>query len=125
MNSARQPYRNAGRDRKAALPERAQPHPIRFGPNLYIAHTQPGFEAIAAGEIAGRVAGAREIARRVVPDRAGMTIFFAPAADKLGILRTPEDLFALAGYRAGIGPENKELDKIRGASREAPLVEPA
>ncbi|MGC1189721.1 MAG: methyltransferase domain-containing protein [Candidatus Binatus sp.] len=125
MNSARQPYRNAGRDRKAALPERAQPHPIRFGPNLYIAHTQPGFEAIAAGEIAGRVAGAREIARRVVPDRAGMTIFFAPAADKLGILRTPEDLFGLAGYRAGIGPENKELDKIRGASREAPLVEPA
>ncbi|MGB9382955.1 MAG: hypothetical protein WCB16_20195, partial [Candidatus Binatus sp.] len=125
MNSARQPYRNAGRDRKAALPERAQPHPIRFGPNLYIAHTQPGFEAIAAGEIAGRVAGAREIARRVVPDRAGMTIFFAPAADKLGILRTPEDLFGLAGYRAGIGPENKELDKIRGASREAPLIEPA
>ncbi len=125
MNSARQTYRNAGRDRKAATPERAQPHPIRFGPNLYIAHTQPGFEAIAAGEIAGRVAGAREIARRVVPDRAGMTVFFAPTADKLGILRTPEDLFGLAGYRAGIGPENKELDRIRGASREAPLVEPA
>ena len=54
-----------------------------------------------------------------------MTIFFAPAADKLGTLRTPEDLFGLAGYRAGVGPENKELDKIRGASREAPLLEPA
>ncbi len=129
MNSARQTYRptgrDTGRDRKAALPERTQPHPIRFGPNLYIAHTQPGFEAIAADEIAGRIAGAREIARRVVPDRAGMTIFFAPAAEKLGILRTAEDLFGLAGYRAGIGPEDKELDKIRGAAREAPLVAPA
>jgi 23S rRNA G2445 N2-methylase RlmL len=54
-----------------------------------------------------------------------MTIFFAPGADKLGVLRTAEDLFGLAGYRAGVGPENKELDKIRGASREAPLVEAA
>jgi tRNA (guanine6-N2)-methyltransferase len=125
LNSARQPHRPAGRDRKAAQPERAQPHPIRFGPNLYIAHTQPGFEAIAADEIATRISGAREITRRVVPDRAGMTIFFAPAADKLGVLRTAEDLFGLAGYRAGVGPENKELDKIRGLSREAPLVEAA
>ena len=125
MISARQTQGRAGRDRKAALPERAQPHPIRFGPNLYIAHTQPGFEGIAADEIATRISGAREITRRVVPDRAGMTIFFAPAAEKLGVLRTAEDLFGLAGYRAGVGPENKELDKIRGASREAPLVEAA
>ena len=125
MISARQTQGRAGRDRKAALPERAQPHPIRFGPNLYIAHTQPGFEAIAADEIATRISAAREITRRVVPDRAGMTIFFAPGADKLGVLRTAEDLFGLAGYRAGVGPENKELDKIRGASREAPLVEAA
>jgi tRNA (guanine6-N2)-methyltransferase len=123
--SARQTQGRAGRDRKAALPERAQPHPIRFGPNLYIAHTQPGFEGIAADEIATRISGAREITRRVVPDRAGMTIFFAPAAEKLGVLRTAEDLFGLAGYRAGVGPENKELDKIRGVSRDAPLVEAA
>jgi hypothetical protein len=121
---ARQTYRDAGRVRKAAQ-ERAQPHPIRFGPNLYIAHTQPGFEGIAADEIARRIRGAREIARRVVPDRAGMTIFFAPAAGKLGIIRTAEDLFGLAGYRAGIGPESASLDKIRGAAREAPLVEAA
>jgi len=125
MISARQTYRHAVRDRKAARPERAHPHPIRFGPNLYIAHTQPGFEGIAADEIAGRISGAREITRRVVPDRAGMTIFFAPAAEKLAAIRTAEDLFGLTGYRAGIGPENKELDKIRGAAREAPLVEAA
>src|SRR5271168_4042857 len=125
MISARQTFRHARRDRKALLPERTRPHPIRFGPNLYIAHTQPGFEGIAADEIGVRIRGAREIARRVVPDRAGMTIFFAPAAEKLGAIRTAEDLFGLAGYRAGVGPENKELDKIRGVSREAPLVEAA
>ncbi len=126
MISARQTYRTAGRgsDRKAAN-EHAQPHPIRFGPNLYIAHTQPGFEGIAADEIGVRIRGAREIARRVVPDRAGLTIFFAPAADKLGAIRTAEDLFGLAGYRPGVGPERAALDKVRAAAREAPLVEAA
>src|ERR1700752_5108898 len=107
MTSARQTYRPVARSRKAASAERAQPHPLRFGPNLYIAHTQPGFEGIAADEIAGRIAGAREITRRVVPDRAGMTIFFAPAAEKLGAIRTAEDLFGLAGYRAGVGAPRK------------------
>src|SRR5208282_4760110 len=80
---------------------------------------------VAADEIATRISGAREITRRVVPDRAGMTIFFAPAAEKLGVLRTAEDLFGLAGYRAGVGPESAALDKIRAAAREAPLVEAA
>jgi len=122
--SARQTDRHAARDRKPAA-ERAEPHPIRFGPKLYIAHTQPGFEAIAAEEIAGRIRGAREIARRVVPDRAGMTIFFAPAAEQLRVLRTAEDLFALAGYRAGVAPQSAALDKIRATAREAPLVEAA
>ncbi|HYL60808.1 MAG TPA: methyltransferase domain-containing protein [Candidatus Acidoferrales bacterium] len=109
--------------RRAATPERAAPHPIRFGPNLYIAHTQPGFEGIAAGEIAARIGGAREIARRTVPDRAGMTIFFSPSAQKLTSLRTAEDLFGLAGYRAGLGPETATLDRVRAAAREAPLIE--
>ena len=132
MISARQPHGRAGRDRKAALPERAQPHPIRFGPNLYIAHTQPGFEAIAADEIATRISAAREITRRVVPDRAGMTIFFAPTADKLGVLRTAEDLFGLAGYRAGVGPENfasgaradsaEVIRSLFNNSRNAPMI---
>src|SRR6266852_6022837 len=93
--------KNSARDR-AAPRERVQPQPLRLGPNLYIAHTQPGFESIAADEIATRISGAREITRRGVPDRAGMTIFFAPAAQKLTALRTVEDLFGLAGYRAGL-----------------------
>ncbi len=60
-----------------------------------------------------------------MPDRAGMTIFFAPAAQKLGALRTVEDLFGLAGYRPGLAPEMQTLEKVRAAAREAPLVEPA
>src|SRR5260370_8564483 len=116
--------KNPARER-AATRERVAPHPLRFGPNLYIAHTQPGFEAIAADEIATRVGGAREITRRGVPDRAGMTIFFAPAAHKLAALRTVEDLFGLAGYRAGLAQEIQSLEKIRAASRDAPLVEHA
>lgn len=123
MISARQTDRDAARDRTARPPKRA--HPLRLGPNLYVAHTQPGFEGIAAEEIAGRIRGAREIARRVVPDRAGMTIFFAPTAEKLGAIRAAEDLFGLAGYRAGVAPESAALDKIRAAAREAPMVEAA
>ena len=119
---AHQAQKHPARGRVGAH-ERAALHPIRFGPNLYIAHTQPGFEGIAADEIAARIRGAREIARRTVPDRAGMTIVFSPSAQKLAALRTAEDLFGLAGYRAGLGPETASLDKIRGAAREAPLVE--
>ncbi|MBF6561104.1 MAG: RNA methyltransferase [Candidatus Binataceae bacterium] len=77
------------------------PAPFRFGPGIYLAQTQPGFEAIAWGEIAARYAGARvhELARRVVPDRVGMTIFSAARADPLKLLRTAEDIFAVVGYR--------------------------
>jgi len=117
--------RSYGATQKKPARERVAPHPLRFGPNLYIAHTQPGFEAIAADEIAARVAGAREITRRGVPDRAGMTIFFAPNAQKLTALRTVEDLFGLAGYRAGLTPEIQSLEKIRASAREAPLVDAA
>jgi tRNA (guanine6-N2)-methyltransferase len=115
----------APRTQRAVARERVAPHPIRFGPNLYIAHTQPGFEGISADEIAVKIRGAREITRRAVPDRAGMTIFFAPDASQLSYLRCAEDLFGLAGYRAGLSPETASLDKIRGASREAPLLDEA
>jgi tRNA (guanine6-N2)-methyltransferase len=96
--------------------------PLHFRPGLYIAQTQPGFEPIAASEIAARIKGAREAARRVVHDRAGMAIFTAPRADVLAVLRTPEDLFALAGYRIDIGAGRPALDHVRTAARDAPYV---
>jgi len=103
-------------------PARPPPAPLRLRPNLFSAHTQPGFESIAIEEIVARVPGAREVARRGLPDKAGITIFSAPRADVLTRLRTAEDIFAIGGYRAGLGIEPSALDKLRGAAREAPWV---
>jgi tRNA (guanine6-N2)-methyltransferase len=103
-------------------PARQAPAPLRLAPNLYSAHTQPGFESIAIDEIRARVPGSREVARRSIPDKAGITIFSAPRADLLARLRTAEDIFAIGGYRAGLGIEPPALDKVRGAARDAPFV---
>lgn len=109
---------------------------LRLTSNIYIAHTQPGFEAVAAEEIAARYAAAadgrggagpamRELGRRMVPDRVGMTIFSAPRPDTLSAARTIEDLFALVGYRDGLGTAPAALEKVRAAAHEAPYVEEA
>jgi len=111
---------------------------LRLTSNIYIAHTQPGFEGIAAEEIATRYAAAaggrggasagpamRELGRRMVPERAGMTIFSAPRPDPLSAARTIEDLFALVGYRDGLGTASATLEKVRAAAHEAPYVEEA
>jgi len=95
---------------------------LRLAPNLYIAQTQPGFEAVTASEIAARVAGSREVARRIVPARAGLTIFTAARVEPLAKIRTAEDIFSLVGFRGGLGPHSATLDRIRGAVREAPFV---
>jgi tRNA (guanine6-N2)-methyltransferase len=110
---------------RAKRPERdAQaPRSIRLFPSTFIAHTQPGLEGVAWSEIAARVPGARESGRRVVPERAGMTIFTAPRPDALRALRCAEDVFALAGYRPGLEPDKTSLDRIRATAREAPFVE--
>jgi tRNA (guanine6-N2)-methyltransferase len=128
---------------RPALPaERATAQPsgpaLHLTSNIYIAHTQPGFEDVAAEEIASRygtLAGRagrggggpamRELGRRLMPERAGMTIFSAPRPDPLGTARTIEDLFALVGYRDGLGTAPAALEKIRAAAHEAPYVEEA
>ena len=103
--------------------ERDSPPPLRFGPRLFIAQTQPGFEPIAWSEIASRVPGAREQAHRQVPDRAGLSIFFAARPEALRTLRCAEDIFALAGYGHGLSSESEALARIRALAREAPFVE--
>ncbi len=65
---------------------------------------------------------AREVARRLVPDRAGMTIFFAPRPDPLESMHTAEDLFALVGYREGLAAGEAALENVRTAAREAPWI---
>lgn len=108
---------------------------LHLTPNIYIAHVQPGFEGIAAEEIAsryeavaaerGRRPAVRELGRRTVSDRAGMTLFRAPRAAPAGAARTIEDLFALAGYRDGLGAGSAALERIRAVAHDAPYVEPA
>lgn len=111
---------------------------LKLAPNLYIAHTQPGFETVASSEIAacyaaaapvtgrGRAAPAtmRDLGSRLVPGRAGMALFNAANPEPLRTVRTVEDLFMVAGYRDGIGAPSA-LDKVRAAVRGAPYVDAA
>jgi tRNA (guanine6-N2)-methyltransferase len=103
--------------------EREAPAPLRLVPGLYAVHTQPGLEPAAATEVISRIARSREVARRSIPDRAGITIFTAPHGDRFAELRTAEDVFAVVGYRAGLGVEPQTLDKVRGVARDAPFVD--
>ena len=127
---------------------------LRLRPDVFLAQTQPGFEGVAWDEIAGRVEAApelssldsqqscsttapyrlgghgrvsraRELGRRNVPDRAGMTIFTVPRLEPLRLLRTCEDLFAVVGYRDGLTGEPDALERIAAVAREAPYVEQA
>lgn len=68
---------------------------------------------------------AHEVGRRLVPDRAGMTIFFAPQPDALRLVRTVEDLFALVAYRHGLASESRALDAARAAARDTPYLDAA
>jgi tRNA (guanine6-N2)-methyltransferase len=123
-NAAR--YRVMNRAARQPL-ERRPPvsRPLRFGPRLFIAQTQPGFESVAWSEIQARVPFSREQARRQVGDRAGLSIFTTSTPHKLRSLRCAEDVLLLAGYRYGLSNESAGLDQIRSASREAPFVEEA
>jgi len=111
--------------------------PFRFGPNIYLAQTQPGFEGVAWEEIAasfkdasevrrmGPLEGACELGRRNVPDRAGITIFRAPRPEPLRLLHASEDIFAVVGYRHSLTGDPTALERITAIAREAPYVEQA
>ncbi|HKV55265.1 MAG TPA: methyltransferase domain-containing protein [Candidatus Binataceae bacterium] len=150
MERATRPLRRRGARAPAKgvlAPRSPIPPPLRLGPNLYLAHTMPGLEGVAAEEIAARYALAtshggradaphtdntardspraftvREIGRRSVPDRAGITIFTAPRPEPLGRLRTVEDIFAVVGYRDGLGGKPLTLERILAAARDAPYI---
>ena len=105
-------------------------------------HTQPGLEGVALAEVEARFAaiaakgasasniqvmapGVHEIARRVIPGRAGMCFLEAPEAEPLRVLRSAEDIFAVVAYQSGIIEERLALDRLRRTAREAPYVETA
>jgi len=142
---------NISRDRNSAQGNAPAP-PFRLGPNVYLAQTQPGFEGVAWQEIAARVGaalepsafdfnksdsraantrlrnaapGARELGRRNVPDRAGITIFTAPRPEPLRLLHSCEDLFAVVGYRHGLRGGPSAVERIAAIARGAPYIERA
>jgi len=115
---------------------------LRFTASSYIVHTQPGLEGVALAEVEARFAaiaakgasasniqvmapGVHEIARRVIPGRAGMCFLEAPEAEPLRVLRSAEDIFAVVAYQSGIIEERLALDRLRRTAREAPYVETA
>ncbi|MGH8012320.1 MAG: methyltransferase domain-containing protein, partial [Candidatus Binataceae bacterium] len=67
----------------------------------------------------------RELARRLIPDRAAMMIFAAPRPDALFRLRTAEDIFAVVGYRRGLDHTLLALERIRAATGAAPYIDHA
>jgi tRNA (guanine6-N2)-methyltransferase len=133
-------------------PRRANPEPpkpFKFGPHIYLAQTQPGFEPIAWNEIAARCDRDNpvELGRRYVPDRVGMTILSTPRVAPLKLVRTAEDFFAVVAYRRfPVSPfdpalkyapkstaeheadervASKTLERVRTAGRDARFIEEA
>jgi 23S rRNA G2445 N2-methylase RlmL len=92
----------------------------------YLAHTQPGFELIAAEEIAERLDGAVVRDTRVVADKNGMAIFeYDGDVRDLLTLRTIEDLFAVVLTLDDLPPTREALRTLETAIVRAKTFEPA
>jgi tRNA (guanine6-N2)-methyltransferase len=90
--------------------------------NTYIAQTQPGFEVIAAQEIAAQIEGAALRGTRAVADKNGMVLFeYAGDPRDLFALRTIEDLFVLVAALPELPPTAAALRLLRDAAASAPL----
>lgn len=92
----------------------------------YLAQTQPGFEAIAADEIARQLEGAAVRGTRGVADKNGIVLFDydGDAGDLLG-LRTVEDVFVLLATLPDLPPTRPALALLQAAAARAATVEPA
>ncbi|HLW70067.1 MAG TPA: hypothetical protein VKS22_05540 [Candidatus Binataceae bacterium] len=105
----------------------------------YAIQTQPGLEGVAFAEVAAHFApasagaiaaprrrdGVRELGRRSVPGRVGMTLFHAAPLEPLLTLRASEDLFAVVAYSNDLAIDRRALERIRALARDAPYVESA
>jgi 23S rRNA G2445 N2-methylase RlmL len=93
---------------------------------LYLAQTQPGFEAIAASEIEQSFDGVRIRGTRSVADKNGMVLFDYPAdAQDLFDLRTIEDLFVVIATLDHPPPTRETLKLLESVAVRASTVEPA
>jgi tRNA (guanine6-N2)-methyltransferase len=92
----------------------------------YLAQTQPGFEAIAADEIAQTLEGAILRGTRTVADKNGMLLFdYNGDAGDLMALRTIEDLFVVLATLPDLPPTRDALRTLEQAANRATTVEPA
>ena len=92
----------------------------------YLAQTQPGFEAIAAEEIGGRLAGAALRGTRLVADKNGMVLFDYPGdARELFGLRMIEDLFVVVATLTDLPPTREGLRLLETTAARAPAIEAA
>lgn len=93
---------------------------------LFLAHTQPGFEAIAADEIERTLEDARLRGTRTVADKNGMLLFEYPGDLRdLFALRTIEDLFAVVATLENPPTTRDALRLIEAQLLRATAVEPA
>jgi 23S rRNA G2445 N2-methylase RlmL len=91
----------------------------------YIAQTQPGFEAIAAQEIAETLDSAVLRGMRAVADKNGMALFeYAGDPHDLLALRTVEDVFAIVARLPGLPLTADGLRLLRDTAATMP-IEPA
>lgn len=99
---------------------------MRRSPLLYLAHTQPGFEAIAADEVERSLDGARLRGTRAVADKNGMLLFEYPGDPRdLLALRTIEDLFVVVATLPDPPPTREALKLLESAIARAPGLESA
>ncbi|MDQ5854592.1 MAG: RNA methyltransferase [Chloroflexota bacterium] len=95
-------------------------------PPAYLAHTQPGFEAIAADEIARQLEGAAVRGTRVVADKNGMVLFdYRGDVRDLLSLRTIEDLFVLVATLPDLPPTREGPRLLETTAARAPTFEAA
>jgi tRNA (guanine6-N2)-methyltransferase len=92
----------------------------------YLAQTQPGFEAIAADEIAQTLDGAIMRGTRTVADKNGMLLFdYSGDARDLMELRTIEDLFVVIATLPDLPPTRDALRTLEQAANRTTTIEPA
>src|SRR6266540_47089 len=92
----------------------------------YLVQTQPGFEAIAADEIAQALDGAIVHGTRSVADKNSMLLFdYNGEARDLMELRTIEDLFVVLATLPDLPPTRDALRALEQAANRATTIEPA
>ena len=92
----------------------------------FLAQTQPGFEAIAADEIAQTLEGAIMRGTRTVADKNGMLLFdYSGDVGDLMELRTIEDLFVIVATLPDLPPTRDALRTLEQIANRATTIEPA